>query len=128
MKVHSFVPSHLHNSNPLSLWTQTKLSNIFDDLFFHAFFCDKKFLYIYFGVCCFFAIKHKCTNICDADNCNAKNFDAKNNVAKMKPQIFSWIYFCDNNFCVKTFLCKRFLSNNFLSIYFCSGVFCGISF
>ena len=40
-------------------------------------FMHHKILHIYFGVCCFFAIKNKCTNICDKNNCNAKNFDAK---------------------------------------------------
>ena len=82
MKVHSPVPFRPRNSNPLSLRTRTKWPNIFDDLFLHAFFWRQevlnqhflrhKTLHIYFGVCCFFAIKIKCTNICDTNNCNAK--------------------------------------------------------
>ena len=92
------VPFRPHNSNPLSLWTRTKYSNNFDALFLHAFFLRQeilhqrilrhKILYIYFGVCCFFAIKNKCTNICDTKNCNAKNCDAKNDAAKIKLQQF----------------------------------------
>ena len=49
----------------------------------HQHFLHHKILHIYFGECCFFAIKNKCTNICDTNNCNAKNFDAKNDVAKI---------------------------------------------
>ena len=74
----------------------------------HQLFLRRKILHIYFGVCCFFAIKNKCTNICDTNNCNAKNFDAKNNVAKINPQKFLWIYFCNNNFCVKNVWAKDF--------------------
>ena len=113
MKVYSPAPSRPCNSNPLSLWTRIKLSNIFDDLFLHAFFLRQeifhqqflrhKIWHIYFGVCCFLAIKNKYTNICDTNNCNAKNFAAKNDLAKIKPQKFLWIYFCNNNFCATIF-------------------------
>ena len=54
-------------------------------------FLRNKILHIYFGVCCFFAIKKKCTNIRYKNNCNAENFDPKNDVAKIKPQKFLWI-------------------------------------
>ena len=74
----------------------------------HQHFLRLKFLHIYFSVCCFFAIKNKCTNICDTNNCNAKNFGAKNDVAKINPQKYLWIYFCNNNFCVKNFCAKNF--------------------
>ena len=67
------VPSRPYNSNPLSSWTRTKSSNIFDDLFLHAFFMRQeilhqhflrhKILHISFDVFSFFAIKNKCTNI-----------------------------------------------------------------
>ena len=63
----------------------------------HQLFLRHKILHIYFDVCSFFAIKNKCTNICDTNNCNAKNFDAKSDVAK----IFA----------------KKFLCNNFLFIF-----------
>ena len=91
---------------------KNKIVNYFDDLFLHAFFLQEilhqhflrlKLLHIYFGVYCFFAIKNKFSNIC-----NAKNFDAKNDIAKIKPQKFLWIYFCNNNFCVKNFSAKNF--------------------
>ena len=51
-------------------------------------FLRHKILLIYFGVCSFFAIKNKYTNIWDTNNCNAKNFDAKNDVVKINPQKF----------------------------------------
>ena len=60
----------------------------------HQHFLRHKILLIYFGVCCFFAIKNKCTNIRDISNCNAKKFDAKNDVAKTKLRKCLWIYFC----------------------------------
>ena len=50
MKVHSPVPSCPHNSNPLSLWTRTKQSNIFDDLFLHAFLLRQEILHQHFCV------------------------------------------------------------------------------
>ena len=116
MKVHSPVPYRPHNSNLSSLWTRTKYSNIFDDLFLHAFFLRQeilhehflhhKILHIYFGVCSFFAIKNKYTNIyyiCDTNNCNAKNFDAKNDVAKINPQNFCAKNFCATIFCLFIF-------------------------
>ena len=81
-------------------------------------FCAAKFSHIYFGVCCFFAIKNKCTNLCNTNNCNAKNFDAINNVAKIKLQKFLRIYFCNNNFCVKIFCAK-----NFCLTIFCLFIF-----
>ena len=59
----------------------------------HQHFLHHKILHIYFGVYSFFAIKNKCTNICDTNNCNAKNFDAKNDVAKS---------FCVTIFCLFT--------------------------
>ena len=42
------VPSRLHNSNPLSLWTRIKWSIIFDDLFLHAFFLREEILHQHF--------------------------------------------------------------------------------
>ena len=133
MKVHSPVPSRLHNSNPFSLWTRTKWSNSLDDLFLHAFFLRQeilhqhflrqKILHIYFGVCCFFAIKNKCTNICDTNNCNAKNFDAKTDLAKIKPQKLLWIYFCNNNFCVKNFWVTIFCQFIFATVYSAAHIF-----
>ena len=48
MTVHSPVPYCPRNSNPLSLWTQTKLSNIFDDLLLHAFFLRQEILHQHF--------------------------------------------------------------------------------
>ena len=49
----------------------------------HQRFLHYKILNIYFGVCSFFAIKNKCTNICDTNNyCNAKNFDEENDAKK----------------------------------------------
>ena len=107
----------LHNFNPLSLWTRTKYSNIFDDLFLQAFFLRQEILHIYFGVCCFFAIKYKCTNICDANNCNAKNFDAKNNVAKIKPQIFCGFIFATTIFVSKFLLQKIFVKQFFVYLF-----------
>ena len=85
---------------------------------FHQHFLRHKILHIYFSVCCFFAIKNKCTNIFDPNNCNAKNFDAKNDVAKIKPQKFLWTYFCNNNFCVKSFC--RFI---FATVYSAAYIF-----
>ena len=64
----------------------------------HQLFLRHKILHIYFGSCSFFAIKHKCTNICNTNNCNATNFDAKNDVTKINPQKLFWIYFCNNIF------------------------------
>ena len=84
----------------------------------HQHFLRHKILHIYFGVYSFFAIKNKCTNICDTNNCNAKNSDAKNDVAKINPQNFLWIYFCNNNFCVKNFCAKSF----------CVTIFCLFTF
>ena len=81
-------------------------------------FLRHKILHIYFGVCCFFAINNKCTNICDTNSCNAKNFDAKNHVAKINPQSFLWIHFCHNSFWVKNFFAK-----NFCVIIFCLFIF-----
>ena len=49
----------------------------------HQLFLRHKILHIYFGECFVFAIKNKCTYICDTNNSNAKNFDAKNEVAKI---------------------------------------------
>ena len=74
----------------------------------HQHFLRHKILHIYFGVCCFLAIKNKCKNIFDTNNYNAKNFDAKNDVAKINPQKFLWIYVCNNNFCDKNFCAKSF--------------------
>ena len=84
--------------------------NNFDNLFFarvflrqeilHQHFLGYKILHIYFGVCCIFAIKNKCTNIYDTNNCNAKNFDAKNDVAK----IFVTRIFTQNIFVLQFFV------------------------
>ena len=118
MKVHSPVPSPLiiptlyHYGHELNC--QIFLTICFCTHFFllqgilYQHFLRHKILHIYYDVCSFFAIKNKCTNICDANNCNAKKFDAKNDVAKLKPQKFLWIYFCNNNFCVKNFCAKDF--------------------
>ena len=134
MKVHSLVLSRPHNSNPLSLWTRTKYSNTLDDLFLHAFFflgqeilnqhfLGHKILHIYSDVCCFFAIKNKCTNICDTNNCNAKFFDAKNDVAKIKSQKFLCIYFCNINFSVKNFCVTIFCVFIFATVYSAAYIF-----
>ena len=119
MKVHSPVPSRPYNFNPLSLWTRTKQSNIFDCLFLYAFFLQQeilhrhflchKILHIYFRVCCFFAIKNECTNICDTNNCNAKKFDAKNNLAKIKSQKFCGFIFATTIFMSKIIAQKIFV-------------------
>ena len=96
----------------------------------HRHFLRHKILLTYFGVCSFFAIKNKCTNICDTNICTQKILMQKNDVAKINPQKFLGIYFCNNSFCVKSFCTKKFLCNKFLfsSIYFCNGLFCGIYF
>ena len=130
MKVHSPVPSRPHNSNHSSLWTRTTVnSQIFLTIYFcwrffflrqeilHQHFLRHKILHIYFGVCCFFAISNKCTNICDTNKRNAKNFVVKNDVAKINPQTFFWIYFCNNNFCVQKFLRKKFLCNSICLLF-----------
>ena len=133
MKVYSRVPSRSHNFNRSLLWTRTRYLNIFDELFLHVFFKRQeilhqhflrhKILHIYFGMCSFFAIKNKCTNICDTNNCNAKNFDAKNDVAKINPQKFLWIYFCNNNFCVKNFCVTIFYPFIFAMVYLAAYFF-----
>ena len=79
----------------------------------HQLFLRHKILHIYFGVFSFFAVKNKCTNICDTNNCNAKNFDPKNDVAKIKTQNFCGFIFAT------LFFVQRF-------IYFCNGLFCGV--
>ena len=66
----------------------------------HQHFLRHKILHIYFGVCCFFAIKNKCTNICDTNNCNAKTLMQKMMLQK--------------------FLCQKFLRKRFL----CLTIFC----
>ena len=106
------IPILDHSGHELN--SQIFLTSYFCTRFFlrpeilHQPFLHHKILHIYFDVCCFFAIKNKCTNICDTNNCNTKNFNAKNDVAKIIPQNFLWTYFCNNNFCVKTFCAKDF--------------------
>ena len=83
------IPTLYHYGHELN-------SQIFLTIYFCTrFFLRQEILHLYFGVCCFFAIKNKCTNICDTNNCNAKNFDTKNDVAKINPQKFLRIYFCN---------------------------------
>ena len=94
----SIIPIVYHYGHKLK-------SQIFLTIYFCTrFFASRNFastsfasqnFHIYFSVCCFFAIKNKCTNISDTNN------NAKNDVAKIKPQTFLWIFFCNNNFCVK---------------------------
>ena len=121
------VFSRPHNSNPLSLWTRTKWSNIFDDLFLHAFFLRQeilhqhvlrhKILHIYFGV--LFPLLSKI---------NVQTIVMqKILMQKMLVQNKTTKIFVDL-FLQQQLLCQKFLCNNFLSIYFCNGVFCGIYF
>ena len=92
------IPTFYHYGHELN--SQIFLTIYFCTSFFflqqellHQHFLRRKVFHFYFGVCCFFAIKNKCTNICNTNKCNAKKFDAKYDVAKIKPQKFLWIYF-----------------------------------
>ena len=79
----------------------------------HQQFLRHKILLIYFGVCCFFVIKNKCTNICDATNCNAKKRCCKNKFTNTFVDSF-----LPQKILCKTFLRKKILGTNFLYIYF----------
>ena len=130
------VPSRPHNST-LDHYGHERNSQIFVTIYFCTrFFCDKKICInifcitkfnIYFGVCCFFAIKNRCTNICDTNKCTVmqKILMQKMMLQKYIQKHF-WGLFLQQQFLCQKFLRKKFLCNSFLSIYFCNGLFCGI--
>ena len=129
----SIIPTLYHNRHELNseiILTIYFCTHFLRQEILHQHFLRLKNLHVYFGyvsVCGFFAIKNKCTNICDTNNCNAKNFDAKNDVAKIKIAKILVDLFLYQLLCQK-FLRKKFFCYNFLSIYFCNGVFCSIYF
>ena len=106
------IPTFHHYGHELN--SQIILTIYFCTRFFlrqeilHQHFLRHKILHIYFGVYSFFAIKNKCTNICDTNNCNAKNFDAKNDAAKKIHKNFCGFIFATTIFVSKIFAQKVF--------------------
>ena len=124
--IYSYLPAHIiptlnHYGHELN--SQIFLTIYFCWRFFlrqeilHQHLLRHKILHIYFGMCCFFAISNKCTNICDTNKCNAKNFDVKNDVARINWQTFLWIYFCNNNFCIQNFCAKNLCVTVFVYLF-----------
>ena len=123
MKVYLPVPSRPHNFNPLSLWTRTKYQIFLTIYFCTRFFCDKKFciniflrhriLHVYFGVCCFFAIKNKCTNILTQTIVMQKILMQKIMLQKKTAKIFVDFFLQQQLLCQKLFV-KNFAQKIFV--------------
>ena len=75
----------------------------------HQHFLHHKILLIYFGVCCFFAIKNKCTNICDKTIVMQKVLMQKMTLQKLIHQNLCGFIFAATIFVPKIFAQKIFV-------------------